>query len=150
MNLAPALTFISGAVAMLVAAAILIPIQNLAFRSGPLPRLASALALLVPFLAALLLATRAGDAGDTGAVNLPQTIVGTGAGAESDWSDVAHAFAMPAGGAPHSGAAVEQQAEASISQLEAATRNAPGNPAHWLALARTERLARDYSAAIKA
>jgi cytochrome c-type biogenesis protein CcmH len=38
----------------------------------------------------------------------------------------------------------------SVAQMEAATRAAPGNPAHWLALAQTQRLARDYPAAVKA
>jgi cytochrome c-type biogenesis protein CcmH len=45
---------------------------------------------------------------------------------------------------------VEQRAEMSVAQMQAATRAAPENPAHWLALAQTQRLARDYTGAISA
>ena len=77
--------------------------------------------------------------------------VSSSSSSDGDWSSVAHAFGgPPPGNAGASGAPVEQRAEMSVAQMEAATRAAPENPAHWLALAQTQRLARDYPAAIKA
>jgi cytochrome c-type biogenesis protein CcmH/NrfG len=150
MNLTSALSFLAGAVAAAAAIAILIPVRALPLRAGPLPRLAAALALVVPLLAVMLVAMNSGTESAEGS-ELPVAVSNSPAGAEGDWSSVAHAFGgPPPGTAEASGAPVEQRAEMSVAQMEAATRAAPENPAHWLALAQTQRLARDYPAAIKA
>lgn len=149
MNAMPAVFFLSGAAAAVAAIAILIPIRGEALRPGPLPRLAAALALVVPLLVVMLLAMKSGGSHDEG--ELPVALPASPGNAEGDWSSVAHAFGgPPPGAAAASGAPVEQRAEMSVAQMEAATRAAPENPAHWLALAQTQRLARDYPSAIKA
>jgi len=151
MNLAPAISFLAGAVAATVAIAVLIPIRALPMRAGALPRLAAGLALLVPLLVVLLVVPNSGDTTAAGSSDLPVALTSSSSAPDGDWSSVAHAFGgASAGNADASGAPVEQRAEMSVAQMEAATRAAPGNPAHWLALAQTQRLARDYPAAIKA
>ena len=151
MNLVPAISFLAGAVATTAAIAILIPIRSLALRGGPLPRVAAGLALVVPLLVVMLVATEPGEKITAEGNDLPVALTGSSTGAEGDWSSVAHAFGGPTpGSADASAAPVEQRAEMSVAQMEAATRAAPENPAHWLALAQTQRLARDYPGAIKA
>ena len=151
MNLAPAISFLAGAAAATVAIAVLIPIRTLPMRPGALPRLAAGLALVVPLLVVLLVASGSGEKEAAGGSDLPVAFTNAPSTAEGDWSSVAHAFGgPPPGSADASGAPVEQRAEMSVAQMEAATRAAPENPAHWLALAQTQRLARDYPAAVKA
>jgi cytochrome c-type biogenesis protein CcmH/NrfG len=150
MNIAPAISFLAGAAAAVAAIAVLIPFRGMPLREGPLPRLAAALALVVPLLVVMLVAgkTPSGASGDDG--ELPVALAPSPAGSEGDWSSVAHAFGGPPPNSANATGPVEQRAEMSVSQMEAATRAAPENPAHWLALAQTQRLARDYPAAIKA
>ncbi len=151
MNATPAIIFLTGAAAALAALAILIPIRALPQRPGPLPRVAAVLALAVPLLVVMLLATTKGSARPGDDADLPVALTSSSSSAEGDWSSVAHAFGGPPPGASgSSGAPVEQRAEMSVAQMEAATRAAPENPAHWLALAQTQRLARDYPAAVSA
>jgi hypothetical protein len=151
MNAMTAMIFLSGAAAAVAAIAFLIPIRSLQWRDGPLPRVAAGLALVVPLLLVNLLATNAPGSKGTEVEALPVALTSSSSGSEGDWSSVAHAFGGPPPTASNaSGAPVEQRAEVSVAQMEAATRAAPGNPAHWLALAQTQRLARDYPAAVKA
>jgi len=150
MNAMSAVIFLSGAAAAVAAVAMLIPIRSQVLRPGPLPRLAAALALVVPLLVVMLVTVKSGS-GSAESSELPVSLAASPGTAEGDWSSVAHAFGgLPPGRASDSGAPVEQRAEMSVAQMEAATRAAPENPAHWLALAQTQRLARDYPAAIKA
>ncbi len=151
MNLAPAISFLAGTLATAAAIVILIPIRTLPLRAGPLPRLAAALALVVPLLVVMLFSAKPGGSDPGESSDLPVALTNSTAGSDGDWSSVAHAFGgPPPGGGRASGAPVEQRAEMSVAQMEAATRAAPENPAHWLALAQTQRLARDYPGAIKA
>jgi cytochrome c-type biogenesis protein CcmH/NrfG len=150
MNIAPAISFLVGAVAATAAVAILVPIRTLPLRAGAMPRLAAGLALVVPLLVVMLFALGSGDRGAAGASDLPVALASPASTPEGDWSSVAHAFGGATPANPAAGAPVEQRAEMSVAQMEAATRAAPQNPAHWLALAQTQRLARDYPAAIKA
>jgi len=151
MNLAAAISFLAGAVAATTAIAILVPLRTLPLRAGPLPRVAAVLALVVPLMVVMLVAMSSGGTEPAEGNALPVAVSNTPTGAEGDWSSVAHAFGGPPPGASGtSSAPVEQRAEMSVAQMEAATRAAPENPAHWLALAQTQRLARDYPAAIKA
>lgn len=150
MNATSAILFLSGAAAAVVSGMILIPSRSVMLRPGALPRLAAVLALVVPLLVVMLVVGPAGNRDADDATGLPVALT-PATTADEDWSSVAHAFGGPppstSGGAT---APVEQRAEMSVAQMEAATRAAPGNPAHWLALAQTQRLARDYPAAIKA
>jgi hypothetical protein len=153
MNLAPVIIFITGAAAAAAAIAIAVPLRSLSLRAGPLPRLAAGLALVAPLLVVMLVATNSSGPEVAEGNDLPVALSNSSSGADGDWSGVAHAFGGPPPGAAAagaSGAPVEQRAEMSVAQMEAATRAAPENPAHWLALAQTQRLARDYPAAIKA
>jgi cytochrome c-type biogenesis protein CcmH/NrfG len=151
MNIAPAISFLVGAVAATAAVAILIPIRTLPLRAGAMPRLAAGLALVVPLLVVMLVALGSSDREAAGAGDLPVALTSPVSTPEGDWSSVAHAFGGATPANPDvAGAPVEQRAEMSVAQMEAATRAAPQNPAHWLALAQTQRLARDYPAAIKA
>lgn len=151
MNLAPAFSFLAGAVAAAAVVAILIPVRAVPLRTGPLPRLAAVLALVVPLLVVMLVTMNSSGTDTAEGSELPVALSNSPTDAEGDWSSVAHAFGGPPPGASGaSGAPVEQRAEMSVGQMEAATRAAPENPAHWLALAQTQRLARDYPAAIKA
>lgn len=143
--------FLSGAATAIAALLILIPIRGITLREGALPRLAAGLAVLVPLLIVVLLNAGQGRTPTPDASAIPVALTLPPSSQESDWSGIAHAFASPtttAGGAAT--APVEQRAEMSVAQMEAATRAAPENPAHWLALAQTQRLARDYPAAVKA
>jgi cytochrome c-type biogenesis protein CcmH/NrfG len=150
MNAMPAIIFLSGVAAAVAAVAILVPIRTLQQRTGPLPRLAAALAVVVPLLVVLLVATGSSRAPSGDDAALPVALSASSGSEEGDWASVAHAFGgPPPAGANASGAPVEQRAEMSVAQMEAATRAAPDNPAHWLALAQTQRLARDYPAATK-
>jgi cytochrome c-type biogenesis protein CcmH/NrfG len=150
MNFASTVIFLSGAAAAFAALAILIPIRNVALRAGPLPRLAAGVVLVVPLLLVTLVTLNLGS--ESGADNeLPIALSTSPVGDDGDWSSVAHTFGSPSTStASTSSAPVEQRAEMSVAQMEAATRAAPANPAHWLALAQTQRLARDYPAAVKA
>jgi cytochrome c-type biogenesis protein CcmH/NrfG len=151
MNLAPAISFLAGAAAAAAAVAVLVPLRALPLRAGPLPRLAAALALVVPLLVVMLVAMNSGGSAPAEGNDVAVAVSNSPSSADGDWTSVAHAFGgPPPGAADSSGAPVEQRAEMSVGQMEAATRAAPGNPAHWLALAQTQRLARDYPAAIKA
>jgi cytochrome c-type biogenesis protein CcmH/NrfG len=148
MNAMTAIIFLTGAAAAVAAMAILVPIRSLQQRTGPLPRLAAALTVLVPLLVVLLVATKSSRMTSGEDAPLPVALTPSSGSAEGDWSSVAHAFGgPPPTGANNSGTPVEQRAEMSVAQMEAATRAAPDNPAHWLALAQTQRLARDYAAA---
>ena len=151
MNLGPAALFLTGAAAAVAAIAILIPVKAQALRAGALPRLAAALVLVVPLILVMLVAMNpGGDARGDAAEPLPALTASSG-NADSDWASVAHAFGAPTAQAGSAaGGSAEQRAEMSVSQMEAATRAAPENPAHWLALAQTQRLARDFPAAVKA
>lgn len=148
MTLATAIPFLAGAVAAVAAVAILIPIRQLPMRQGALPRVAAILAVVVPLLLVLLLVDSSRSTTSANDSDLPVALRPSAVNAEGDWSGVAHAFGGPPPGA--SGAPVEQRAEMSVAQMEEATRAAPDNPAHWLALAQTQRLARDYPAAVRA
>jgi len=116
--------------------------------------MAAGLAVVVPLLLVMLFAANPSDPEPADGNPLPVAVASSSGGSESDWSSVAHAFGGPppaaSGASMSSGGPVEQRAEMSVAQMEAATRAAPGNPAHWLALAQTQRLARDYPAAVKA
>jgi cytochrome c-type biogenesis protein CcmH/NrfG len=151
MNATPTISFLMGAAAAVAAIAILVPARSLPLRAGPLPRLAAALTLVVPLLVVMLVAMKTGSSQSNEGNELPLASAASSSSSEGDWSSVAHAFGGPPPGAANaSGAPVEQRAEMSVAQMEAATRAAPENPAHWLALAQTQRLARDYPAAVKA
>jgi len=150
MNATAAIIFLIGAAAAAASILILIPIRSVPLRVGALPRLAAALVVVVPLMIVALMAMQPGRSSGGDESDLPLPVSSAGA-SDGDWSSVAHAFGgPPPGAAGASGAPVEQRAEMSVAQMEAATRAAPENPAHWLALAQTQRLARDYPAAIKA
>jgi cytochrome c-type biogenesis protein CcmH/NrfG len=151
MTLAPAIIFLAGVAASVASIAILIPVRAESLRQGALPKLAAALLLLVPLLVVMLVAGNPGGAQQSEGSALPVALSQSGSNAEGDWSSVAHAFGgqTNTSASGEAGAPVEQRAEMSVAQMEAATRAAPQNPAHWLALAQTQRLARDYPGAIK-
>jgi cytochrome c-type biogenesis protein CcmH len=150
MSMAPALSFAIGAAAALLSLVILIPIRTLGWRAGLPPKLGALLAFMAPLIAVTVLTTRSAPPAITSlATPVASTASETGL-RESEWATLAHAYL--GGPPPSSGdtAPVVERAVQDVAQLEKATRSAPENPQHWLALAQTQRLARDFPAAVKA
>lgn len=151
MNLPAALSFLIGAVVALLSLLILVPIRGITWRSGWLPKQAAALMFMAPLVTVVVLTSHTAPQPEAALVEpSPATVHETGL-KDSEWSTLAHAYL---GGPPPSAgtdsAPVAERAAQDVAQLETATRSAPNNPQHWLALAQTQRLARNFPAAVKA
>ncbi|HXC58394.1 MAG TPA: hypothetical protein VN645_03700 [Steroidobacteraceae bacterium] len=151
MNMPQALSFVIGAAAALLSLIILIPIRTLTWRSGLIPKMAAVLMFMAPLIIVSLLTARSPSQPAT-SLSVPVAPIPAETGLrESEWSTLAHAYL---GGPPPTAAAdsapVVERAMQDAAQLESATRSAPNNPQHWLALAQTQRLARNFTAAVKA
>jgi Tetratricopeptide repeat len=158
MSALPVISFLIGAVAMAVAMKVLYAIPVTSWRLGAIPKI-GAVGILAASLLVLLLITRKQSLEPTDALaSVPRTesmAVETTIGEikqDAEWATIAHAYmgGPPPGSAATGDAPVQQRAQQSVAELEAATRKTPDNAQHWFALGQTQRLARDYSAAAKA
>lgn len=164
--------FALGAVAATIAVLILIPINLRELRPGGWPKAAAGAVLLVPVLVLVTVAS-----GITGtAPSMPgtappvvQPVAETTQSSAADWASATRTFAGTAAGTTppddaihaglHAGAAAgttrpagnaTERAQQSAAELQAVTQREPDNATAWLALAQSQRLARNYPAAVKA
>jgi hypothetical protein len=158
MSMSPVVGFLFGAVAMAVAMRVLYAIPVTSWRSGAISKFAALGILVVPMLVLLLMSAKQSPApidtvaGAMGSESMPVAPTTGEFKQDAEWATIAHAYkgGPPPGSAVAGDAPVQQRAQQSVAELEAATRKSPDNAQHWFALAQTQRMARDYAAAAKA